>query len=190
MDYGIRELASAIGTEVEIDPALLIGGSRGADLRCLLEARGVLVFPRINLSDEQQVRVASSLGTVRDQGNAGIYKVSLDPKENATAEYLIGSFNWHMDGTHDDVPCLASLLTGRRLSSSGGQTEFANTYGAFEGLPDDEKAYLSSLRVVHTLESSQRSVFAAPTDAQVAGWRMDSSLRPQVARARIARLAC
>src|ERR1700678_3092353 len=86
-----------------------------------LEARGVLVFRRINLSDDQQARVASSLGTVREEGKAGIFKVTLDPNENANAEYLIGSFNWHMDGTHDDVPCLASLLSGRRLSPVGGQ---------------------------------------------------------------------
>ena len=171
MNYAIKDLGRVIGTEVEIDPAVLVDGSQGADLRRLLEARGVLVFRRINLSDDQQVRVASSLGTVREEGNAGIFKVSLDPKENANAEYLIGSFNWHMDGTHDDVPCLASLLSGRRLSPAGGQTEFANTYAAFEALPDTEKAYLSSLRVVHTLESSQRAVFPTPTEAQVAGWR-------------------
>lgn len=159
MNYATKDLGRVIGTQVEIDPAVLVDGSQGADLRRLLEARGVLVFRRINLSDDQQVRVASSLGTVREEGKAGIFKVSLDPKENANAEYLIGSFNWHMDGTHDDVPCLASLLSGRRLSPVGGQTEFANTYAAFEALPDTEKAYLSSLRVVHTLESSQRSVF-------------------------------
>jgi len=171
MNYATRELAPLIGTEVEIDPAVLVGGSRGADLRRLLEARGVLVFRRVNLSDDQQVQAASSLGTVREEGKAGIFKVSLDPKENTNAEYLIGSFMWHMDGTHDDVPCLASLLSARKLSSTGGQTEFANTYAAFDAFSDAEKAHLSSVRIVHTVESSQRAVFPTPTEAQVAGWR-------------------
>jgi Taurine catabolism dioxygenase TauD, TfdA family len=67
INYAISELGRVIGTEVRIDPAVLVDGSQGADLRRLLEARGVLVFRRINLSDDQQVRVASSLGTVREE---------------------------------------------------------------------------------------------------------------------------
>jgi alpha-ketoglutarate-dependent taurine dioxygenase len=37
----------------------------------------------------------------------------------------------------------------------------------------------TALRVVRTLESSQRSVFPSPTDAQVAGWRMDWTTQPR-----------
>jgi hypothetical protein len=50
-----------------------------------------------------------------DRSQKGIFKITLDQDANAQADYLKGSFNWHMDGTHDDIPVFASLLTGRRL---------------------------------------------------------------------------
>jgi len=164
-------LMPAIGTEIAIDKGALVSGSHAAELRRQLEARGVLVFREINLSDEQQVKVAASLGSVRNEGKDGIFKVTLDPKENARAEYLIGAFNWHIDGTHDDVPCLASLLSGRKLSPTGGQTEFANTYEAYEALPQSEKALVDGIRVVHTVESSQRAAHPNPSEDQVREWR-------------------
>ena len=44
--------------------------------------------------------------------------------DNAQAEYLKGAFYWHIDGTMSDVPILASILSSRRLSPTGGETEF------------------------------------------------------------------
>jgi alpha-ketoglutarate-dependent taurine dioxygenase len=131
----------------------------------------VLIFREAQLADEEQVKVAAALGNVREEGKNGIFKVTLDPKENTRADYLLGAFHWHIDGTHDDVPVLASLLSGRKLSPTGGQTEFANTYAAYEALPEKEQQQLNTIRVVHTVESSQRAVYANPTTEQIEGWR-------------------
>lgn len=81
----------------------------------------MILFRGINLTDEQQVTLAGHMGTLRDEGQKGIFKVTIDPKVNAGAAYLKGSFLWHMDGTHDDVPVFASLLSGRVLSTIGGR---------------------------------------------------------------------
>jgi alpha-ketoglutarate-dependent taurine dioxygenase len=171
MSFTATPLTRAIGTAINIDVPSLVSGTHAAELRRLLEQRGVLIFREVQLADEQQVKVAASLGNVRQEGKDGIFKVTLDPKENTRADYLLGAFNWHIDGTHDDVPVLASLLSGRKLSPTGGQTEFANTYAAYDSLPEKEKQDLNGVRVVHTVESSQRAVYPNPSAEQLEGWQ-------------------
>ena len=171
MSFTATSLTATIGTEVGIDKGDLVSGSHAAELRRLLEQRGVLIFREIQLTDEQQVKVAASLGRVRQEGKDGIFKVTLDPNENTRADYLIGAFNWHIDGTHDDVPVLASLLSGRKLSAKGGQTEFANTYAAYDALSANEQRHIDGVRIVHTVEASQRAVHANPSEEQLKGWR-------------------
>src|SRR5437868_310349 len=115
-----RKLTECIGTEVRAPVDALLDPANAAELRALLVTRGVLVFKELHLADEQQVTLASHLGSLRAEGQKGIFKITLDQDANAQADYLKGSFNWHLDGTHDDVPIFASLLSGRRLSSEGG----------------------------------------------------------------------
>jgi alpha-ketoglutarate-dependent taurine dioxygenase len=129
-----------------------------------LESYGVLVFPRIGLSDEEQFAFSSNLGDVvlmgepRPDGTLDpIYKVTLDPRENPSgAEYLKGTVRWHMDGIHDGgPPPKATMLSARRLSSTGGQTEFCSTYAAYGDLPAEECRAYEPLRVLHSLVASR-----------------------------------
>ncbi|RYG79190.1 TauD/TfdA family dioxygenase, partial [bacterium] len=46
----------------------------------------------------------------------------------------IGTEYWHIDGTYTELPPLASILRPLVLSPVGGQTEFANTYAAYDDL--------------------------------------------------------
>src|SRR3546814_9736685 len=101
------------------------------EVRRVLIARGVVVFKELHLGDEQQLQLSRLMGTLREEGEKGIFKVTLDKSANERADYLKGSFLWHIDGTHDKVPVFASLLSGRRLSAIGGQTEFASSYAAY-----------------------------------------------------------
>jgi alpha-ketoglutarate-dependent taurine dioxygenase len=58
---------------------------------------------------------------------------------------------WHLDGTMNEVPILASLLSSKVLPrNGGGDTEFCNTYAAYADLSDEDKAQLAPLRVVHS----------------------------------------
>jgi alpha-ketoglutarate-dependent taurine dioxygenase len=170
MTFVMRDFSPRIGTEIQTDPETLLGGGPAAELRELLELRGVLVFPKINLTDEQQVDFARTIGDVIPQGEKGIYKVTLDAKENPTAEYLRGTVMWHIDGFSDDIPTRASILSARRLSPVGGQTEFANTYAAYEDLSEERRQELEKLKVVHTMEATQRDVFPDPTPEMRAAW--------------------
>src|ERR1043166_5192178 len=158
-----KALSERIGTEVRAtDPEALLNTETAAELRRRLMDRGVLLFKRIDLTDEQQVRLAGLLGNVRDEGVNGIFKVTIDPKVNKAGEYLKGSFLWHMDGTHDDIPVFASLLSGRRLSDEGGETEFANSYQAYEQLPEAMKERIAGLKVVHSVGYSMTQAGLPP----------------------------
>ena len=70
-----------------------------------------------------------------------------------------------------DIPIGLAILTGRRLSPTGGQTEFANTYAAYEDLSALDKAAIEKLKVVHLMEASQRYVTPEPTYAQLQDWQ-------------------
>lgn len=171
MSLQFHDLKPRIGSRVETTKEELLSGAHSPRIRELLEQRGVLLFSKLGLSDEEQLTFARTLGEVIDQGIKGIYKITLDPKLNETADYLHATTHWHIDGAQDTVPTLASLLTARVLSDVGGQTEFANTYAAYEELPPEKKAQVDGLRVIHSQEYIQRSLQPNPTEAQLARWR-------------------
>ena len=149
------DLTPTIGSAIHADKQALLSGELGADIRALLEERGVLLLPEINFTDEEQVAFTRTLGTVASEGEKGIYKVTMDKTENAYADYLKGAFYWHFDGFSSKEPILASLLSARRLAAEGGDTEFCNTYAAYEALSDEDKQAIENIKVVHTFAATQ-----------------------------------
>ena len=155
MTFVTRDLQPRIATEIRTDKDSLLGGVHAAKIRELLEQRGVLVFPQIDLTDEEQVAFTSTLGTFAPElAGEAIYKVTLDTKANVRADYLKGSLYWHIDGTMNKVPILASILSAKMLSPSGGDTEFCNTYAAYDELPEEEKKECARLSVMHSAWNS------------------------------------
>jgi alpha-ketoglutarate-dependent taurine dioxygenase len=151
MTFTTKELTPRIATEIRADKKTLLSGAHAASMRELLEQRGVLVFPQIGFTDEEQIAFTETLGTfAAELRGEKVYKVTLDTQVNRGADYLKGSLYWHIDGTMNEVPILASLLSSRVLSPSGGDTEFSNTYAAYDDLPDAEKQQLEKLRVMHS----------------------------------------
>lgn len=136
-----------------------------------LKWRGVLLVRGLNLDDEAQVAFSLKLGDVVRLAGREIFKVSLNPSVNPAAEYLEGTFHWHIDGTTDAVPIKATLLTARHVAMVGGGTEFASTYAAYENLPAQDRKRYEDLRVVHSFEAAQRLVKPEPTEADLAMWR-------------------
>jgi alpha-ketoglutarate-dependent taurine dioxygenase len=145
-----------IGSRVLNSKQELLSGEVASGIRELLEQRGVLVFPEIHFTDEEQIAFTKTLGNFQPEREGGsVFKVTLDNKENPhSAEYLKGSLYWHLDGTMNDVPILASLLASKKLASWGGNTGFCNTYAAYETLPEEQKAELEGLRVMHSVWAS------------------------------------
>ena len=129
-----------------------------------LDANGALVFRDLHLDDAAQVAFSKRLGHVELFGKGEhpeIFRVTLDPQKNPSAQYLRGTFDWHIDGCTDDIPIMATLLSAHAVAESGGETEFASTYGAYDELSDDEKERCLATRVVHSLEAAQRPLRAS-----------------------------
>jgi alpha-ketoglutarate-dependent taurine dioxygenase len=173
--FTINDLTPRIGTLIEADIDTLLNGSLGPRIRDLLEQRGVIAIRELNMTDQQQIAFTRTLGTLADEGEDGIFKITMDPLENPKAEYLKGAFFWHIDGTSADTPILASIMSSRQLSPAGGQTEFSNTYAAYDDLPADEKAAIDNLKVVHSVEASQRYVNPEPRYEDVVAWQKHRS---------------
>jgi len=140
-----------------------------------LDANGVLVFRDLNLDDETQVLFSKKLGRVEtfrmDPVHPEIFRVTLDPAKNPAATYLKGTFDWHIDGLTEEIPIMATLLSAHAVATTGGETEFASTYQAYDDLSDAEKAEFESIRIVHTFEASQRLHNPNPTPEELELWR-------------------
>jgi alpha-ketoglutarate-dependent taurine dioxygenase len=146
------DITPRIATKIWADKETLLSGVHAAAIRELLEQRGVLVFPQINFTDDEHIAFTQTLGTLAPElRGEKVYNVTLDTKVNKRADYLKGSLYWHIDGTMSEVPIFASLLSSKVLpDSGGGDTEFCNTYAAYDDLSNEDKREFEQLRVMHS----------------------------------------
>jgi alpha-ketoglutarate-dependent taurine dioxygenase len=171
MKVQVENIKPAIGSIVRFERSALLDDDVAQRCLELLEERQVLVFPRINLSDKEQLAFTDKLGarvnfTNRvpggDSSSKDVYTITLDPKINNEPEYVLGTYFWHMDGvTVDMPPPKASVLSARKVAPKGGQTEFASTFAAYQALPVEDKTELEGLRVLHSVTAAVREVATA-----------------------------
>ena len=177
----INKLTASVGAEVSGVDSERLGTDDGLGAAVLdaLEDNGVLVFRGLQLSPEDQVTFCERLGEVDRSADghhpvSGIYPITLDKSKNKAADYLKAAFIWHIDGctpTNDECPQKATVLSAVQVAAQGGETEFASAYDAYESLSDGEKQRYESLRVVHSLEASQRRTNPDPSAEDLARWR-------------------
>lgn len=176
----IEPINEHIGAIVEVERSRLGDPDVARAAEAALEKHGVLVFPKIGVTDEEQLRFTDSLGGRVDigkqvdggkGGTPNVYRVTLDPKLNSQAEFVHGTYFWHMDGlTVNDQPPKATMLSGRRLAATGGDTHFCSTYAAHALLPDTMKAEIEHLRVLHNQVECMSLIVEAPTEEELARW--------------------
>ena len=140
----INKLTDSVGAEVlGVDSDRLAGDEAfGAAVLDALEDNGVLVFPELGLDPEAQVAFCRRLGDIDHSSDghhpvAGIYPVTLDKSKNSSAAYLRGTFDWHIDGCtpiNDKFPQKATVLSAKQVAERGGETEFASSYAAYDGV--------------------------------------------------------
>ena len=179
------DLEPCIASEVKLDKAALLGGDHAMEIRKLLVQRGAVVFRDVHVNAAELRDIARTLGDLRvgtakrgsdgatlSEGEEGVMRVTLDEKKNpAYARFLFGNELWHMDGTYlEPVPPFATLLAPVALSRQGGDTLFANTYAAFEALPESEQRELEGMRVVHSLPAALFPAKRTCTAEEFAVW--------------------
>jgi alpha-ketoglutarate-dependent taurine dioxygenase len=172
----IERLGSTVGAEVlGVERSRLFDDDALAT-GCIeaLAAHGVLVFRGLHIEDEAQVAFSKRLDDVGKAEPADpprVFVVTLDPAKNPAADYLRGTFAWHIDGAQDEVPTKATVLSAKVVATEGGDTEFASTYAAYDELNEQDKARCATLRVLHSFEASQRLVHPDPTHEELTRWR-------------------
>ena len=170
----VQHAKPKVGSEIIIDRDDFLSGKYAQDIQELLVERSALSFRGMHLTDEEQLQFASTIGEVfLVGGDQELQNISMDPKVNPTADYTRGAFYWHIDGANDLIPAKATMLSARVLAApgEGGDTLVANTYAAYDDLPDEDKQALEGIKVRHALEASQRFVNPQPTLAELERWR-------------------
>jgi alpha-ketoglutarate-dependent taurine dioxygenase len=185
----IRPITSTVGLEVTgLTADDLMKSDSAREIRQLLDRHGVLVYREINIDDDALLALSRALGTVVVQSTGEhrlpeIQTITMDPsKTNAIlASYRAGNFHWHIDGATQVIPQQATLLSAREVDPAGGDTEFASTYAAYDGLSDEEKAEFESLEVVHTFGHAQSLANPDPDEATRRAWaRVPAQVHPLV----------
>lgn len=171
-----------IGARITNPKPELLSGALAPQLRAMLEERGVLVFPGVDFSDCELVAFTRTLGDYApDHPDGRVTRISTDPGGGASARYTQASRFWHFDGYMNAVPVFASILAARVLPDTGGETEFANTFAAYEAIADEDKAAFAGLKVVHALAGAQRAIDPEPSHAELREWlRVPAATLPLV----------
>lgn len=167
-----EQIKPKIGARILNSKEELLSGDLSDAINALVETCGVLVFPQVNFTDDEQIAFTNLLGgNVNEIRGEAMFKVTLDETINQkVAEYLKGSLYWHIDGTMHTLPIRASILTAKVLATEGGDTDFANTASAYDDLPQDRKDAIAQMRVIHSLWRSQFYHTPEPTMEQLEDW--------------------
>ncbi len=178
MPIAAAPLTIHVGIEINVDSGLPFADESNAD-ECLgaLERYGVVVYRAANISDEDLVAFSRLLGEVvvsptREHQYPEIATITLDPgKANAVlAWYRQGNFQWHVDGATEQLPQKATLLLAREVDESGGDTEFASTYAAYEALSKTTKSEIADLAVIHSFATAQLRAHPGASKDERARW--------------------
>lgn len=189
MTVTVEPVKPHIGALIHVSADHLLDEETIKTVRRELERRGVLVFPRINVTDELQLAFTDRLGERvnftrkvpgSDAETPDVYKITLDRRLNTEPDYVLGTFFWHIDGITIDQPLpKATILSARKLSASGGATEFANLYAAWDLLPEEEKREYENLRAIHSVEAAVRPVHGHPSEERRARYKALAAVMEQ-----------
>ncbi|MEW1861841.1 TauD/TfdA family dioxygenase [Streptomyces sp. NPDC088194] len=157
--FEVRPLSPLIGAEIHgVDLA------RPVDADTLTELRGafldwkVLFFRDQTLTGRQQAAFARNWGELQaahPQRRAEIDEVARleHDRDNPGSENV-----WHSDASFYEAPPLGAVLRAVDLPPLGGDTLWADTAAAYDGLPQDVKERLEGLRAVHELPAASGSI--------------------------------
>jgi len=124
--------------------------------------RGLIAFPRQNISDDGLLAFSRRIGQLDSppnqengrqtpEGYPDIYVVSnvKDAVGRPIGALGDGEAVWHTDMSYEAQPPLASMLTAREIPASGGDTWFCDMTGAYDDLPPALKQRIATLQVKH-----------------------------------------
>ncbi len=146
-------------------------------IRDAIDEFAVLVFHDQPLTDAQQIAFTRQFGPIENSAGGHIAKAHerrLGPEMNDVSNlgmdekplrrddrkrmFNLGNRLWHSDSSFRAIPARYSLLSGRRVARSGGNTEFADMRAAYDALDAATKAEIEDLVCEHSLMYSRGSL--------------------------------
>jgi alpha-ketoglutarate-dependent taurine dioxygenase len=177
--FRIEPITERIGANVWVAPEDVLKEGMPERIMAALNQYNVLVFPQVHMTDAQFVGLSDHFGEKHDlaltqdgsdASKLGIYRIEKVDKDKNQLDYIRGNDLWHMDGTIYNVPGKSTMLKCERPASSGGDTEFANLFAAYEAMPEARKQEIENLRVIHCFRAVGVRIYDAPTEADFARW--------------------
>jgi len=177
MALTITPLLPHLGARVEgVDLSRPVDDRTFRAIADAFEERSVLVFPGQRLTDAEQMRFSERFGpletTLRATGREDRLHPNLVDLSNVDPDhdeklldwsdrrmvYQSGNQLWHTDSSFKPVPATASLLSGREVPPSGGETEFVSMRHAWETLPEATRQRIDGRVVVHSILYSRSTI--------------------------------
>jgi len=171
MALSIRPLHPTIGGEVSgCDLTKPLAREEVAALEAGMDRHAVLVFHEQRISDEQQLAFTRNFGEIENSAGGNItraYEKRLPPqmidvsnldqehkplaRDDRRRYFNLGNRLWHSDSSYRAIPAKYSLLSGRVIAKTGGDTEFADMRVAYDALDERTKAEIEGLICEHSL---------------------------------------
>ena len=139
-----------------------------ARIRAAFEHRSVLVFRDQDIDVERQIRFSERFGALETTkvGTSGagsklVVLSNLGPDGSlvppTSRQMLVNRANqsWHADSSFKPVPARASMLSARRIPSSGGDTQYCCMRAAYAELPQRLKDAVEGRVAIHDFSYSR-----------------------------------
>ena len=152
--FAVTPMTPVLGAEIEgIDLGSALDDQQVRDVREALLKYQVIFFREQHMSMDQHKDLGRYFGTLHchpaipgPEGHPEILMLHSDEKRPGAASA------WHSDVSCDQVPNMGSILYGKVVPETGGDTCWASMYAAYEGLSDAMQHFLSGLTGVHESE--------------------------------------
>lgn len=155
----VELLNPTIGAEIGgIDLTVPLSDERRAELRALLLKYKVLFFRDQDLTRDQHLAFAAEFGPLYAHPTGGVegHRVIQPIASAQFKEYGIRENHWHTDTSWRIDPSFGAVLRAVHIPDVGGDTIWADAGAIYRGLPDDLKAKIDDLYVIHDYQDALR----------------------------------
>ena len=170
MPIEVRPLTTLVGARMTgIDVRKKLTQAEVDAVNAGMDRHAVLVLPGQDITDEQQLAFTRNFGPLEEGANSGARDSELRlpvvfadvsnldkegriaQRENKKRMAALGNRLWHTDASFRVVPAKYSILSGRIVTTEGGNTEFADMRAAYDALDAKTKAGIEDLVCEHSL---------------------------------------
>ncbi|MEM7253483.1 MAG: TauD/TfdA family dioxygenase [Pseudomonadota bacterium] len=171
MNLDIRPLTPYFAAEIRgVDLTGPVDDATVHAVKAALDQFSVLIFRDQAFTDERQVAFSARFGPLertvyKAEGDGGVPVANITNVDFRTNELFPpdhprvrgnrGNEMWHTDSSFKPVPAYCSMLSGREVPPSGGDTEFASCRQGYRLLSESEAAPLDQLVAEHNYAYSR-----------------------------------